>query len=246
MSRLYGKIAVITGGANGLGQAFAKRLAEDGADIAVADVQNTEDTRALVEAAGRRFHAVPCDVTDPHAIADFAASVKAALGDAHILVNNVGIYPFKPFLEMHFEEWQQMMSINVNSMFLFSKAFVPGMVAQKFGRIVNLSSAVLGIATPSYVHYMTTKAAAIGFTRALANEFGDAGITVNAIAPSLVENDTTKVSHADVFDIVSQLQAIHRRSVPDDIVGTLSFLVSDDAAFVTGQTIAVDGGMTKS
>ena len=147
MSRLNGKIAVVTGGANGLGQAFAKRLAEDGADIAVADIQNSDETKALVEAAGRRFHAIPCDVADPQAVDGFAKSVRDNLGDAHILVNNAGIYPFQPFLEMQFEDWRHMMSINLDSFFLFSKAFVPGMKAQKFGRIVNLSSAVLGIAT---------------------------------------------------------------------------------------------------
>jgi 3-oxoacyl-[acyl-carrier protein] reductase/(S)-1-phenylethanol dehydrogenase len=246
MIRLQGRIAVVTGGASGIGQAFAKRLAEDGASVAVADIKQAAETRAMVEAAGARFFGGICDVTDPAQVAHFAGEVRATLGDADILVNNVGIFPLQPFDAMSVEDWRRINAINTDSMFYFSKAFVPGMRAKKWGRIVNLTSTVNWLMIPNYVHYITTKAAAIGFTRGLANELGRDGITVNAIAPSLVRNATTEASElASMFDAIPSMQAIPRLQVPQDLVGTLSFLVSDDAAFVTGQTIAVDGGLTK-
>jgi 3-oxoacyl-[acyl-carrier protein] reductase/(S)-1-phenylethanol dehydrogenase len=246
VGRLQGKIAVVTGGASGIGQAFARRLGEDGAAVAVADVKDCAETKALVEGAGARFHAARCDVTDPQQVASFAAGVVAALGHPDILINNAGIFPLQPFSEISFADWRRINAINVDSMFLFAQAIVPGMIARKSGRIVNMTSTVNWLMIPNYVHYITTKAAVIGFTRGLANELGEHGITVNAIAPSLVRNATTQASElSQMYDVIAQQQAIHRVQVPSDLVGTMSFLVSEDAAFVTGQTIAVDGGMTK-
>ncbi|WP_234186727.1 SDR family NAD(P)-dependent oxidoreductase [Shinella sp. NM-101] len=246
MGRLTGRLAVITGGASGIGQAFAKRLSEDGAAIAVADIRHAADTRAMVEATGGQFFGAVCDVTDPAQVVRFVDQVGAALGTADILVNNVGIFPLQAFDDISNEDWHRINAINTDSLFYFSKAFVPGMRARKWGRIVNLTSTVNWLMIPKYVHYITTKAAAIGFTRGLANELGPDGITVNAIAPSLVRNVTTEASElAGMFDAIPSMQAIPRLQVPEDLVGTLSFLVSDDAAFVTGQTIAVDGGLTK-
>ena len=246
MGRLKGKIAVVTGGASGIGQAFAKRLGEDGAAVAVADLKDCADTRAMVEAAGARFHSAKCDIVDPQQVTSFARGVVETLGHPDILVNNAGIFPLQPFSEISFDDWRKINAINVDSMFLFAKAFVPNMVARKSGRIVNMTSTVNWLMIPNYVHYITTKAAVIGFTRGLANELGEHNITVNAIAPSLVKNDTTQASElSKMYDVIAQQQAIHRVQVPADLAGTLSYLVSDDAAFVTGQTIAVDGGMTK-
>ena len=243
---LKGKIAVITGGASGIGQAFAHRLAQDGADIAFADVKDGAETCRLVEAEARRVYAGLCDVTKPDEVACFAAEVETALGAADILVNNVGIFPLRPFDELSFEEWRQLQAINVDSFFLFSKAFVPAMKKKGQGRIVNMSSTTFWLNIEHYVAYITSKAAAIGFTRGLANELGPFGITVNAIAPSLVKNATTEASAlAGMFDVMASMQAIKRVQVPADLVGTLSFLVSDDAAFITGQTIVVDGGVIK-
>ncbi len=247
MGRLSGKIAVVTGGASGIGQAFARRLADDGAAVAVADIKDAAETRSLVEAAGAEFFGAACDVTDPQHVASFASDVVRRLGNPDILVNNVGVFPLQPFCEISFAEWRRINAINVDSMYRFAQAFVPAMIERRFGRVVNMTSTVNWLMIPNYVHYITTKAAVIGFTRGLANELGAYDITVNAIAPSLVRNKTTEASAlSEMYDVIAQSQAIHRTQVPGDLAGALSFLVSDDAAFVTGQTIVVDGGMTKS
>ncbi|WP_300458800.1 SDR family oxidoreductase [Desulfobacula sp.] len=247
MNRLEGMTAVVTGGASGIGQAFAARLAEDGADVAVADIKSCEQTEEMVRAAGRKFFAGECDITDPLQVQAFASKVEETMGGCNILINNAGIFPLQPFDEISFEDWKNILAINVDSLFLFSKAFVPMMKKNGKGRIINMSSTVYWLKIEAYVHYITTKAAVIGFTRGLANELGASGITVNAIAPSLVRNATTEASPlAEMFDAIPQMQAIPRLQVPADLVGTLSFLVSDDAEFITGQTIVVDGGMIKS
>ena len=242
------KVAVITGAARGLGQAFAKRLAEDGVHIAVADLEAGEETASLVRAAGREALAVRCDVSSPESVAGVAREVERAFGRCDILVNNAGIYPSRPFDELTYAEWRRVLSVNLDSMFLMAKAFVPGMKARGWGRVVNLASNTFGTPVPGLVHYIASKGGVIGFTRALASDLGPHGITVNAISPSLTQTPGTMVAgHTDParFAMVASLQAIKRTEVPDDLVGTLSFLTSDDAAFVTGQTLYVDGGWVR-
>jgi len=247
MGKLSGKIAVITGGASGIGQAFAQRLATDGADVAVADIADASQTGELVESEGARFLSIQCDITDPLEIANFQQAVRQTLGPATILVNNAGIFPMKAFADLTFADWRKIQSVNVDAMFLMSHAFVPDMIAAGHGRIVNMSSTVCWLKIEQYSHYITSKAAAIGFTRGLANELGKHNITVNAIAPSLVRNATTEASPlSGMFDAITQMQAIERLQVPSDLAGALSFLVSEDAAFMTGQTLVVDGGMVKT
>ena len=246
MKPLAGKTAVVTGGASGIGQAFAVRLARDGANVAVADVNPAVETKNLVEIEGAVFLGRTCDASRPSDVSAFAQAVAEKFGGAEILVNNVGIYSYIPFSDLTFEKWKMYNSINVDSLFLFSKAFVPFMREKRFGRIVNMSSTVNWLMLPEYTHYITTKAAGIGFTRGLANELGKDGITVNAIAPSLVRTATTEASAStDLFETIARLQAIPRSQVPADLVGALAFLVSEDAAFMTGQTLVVDGGMVK-
>jgi NAD(P)-dependent dehydrogenase (short-subunit alcohol dehydrogenase family) len=242
------KVAVITGAARGLGQAFAKRLAEDGVHIAVADLEAGEETASLVRAAGREALAVRCDVSSPESVAGLAREVERAFGRCEILVNNAGIYPSRPFDELTFAEWRRVISVNLDAMFLMAKAFVPGMKARGWGRVVNLASNTFGTPVPGLVHYIASKGGVIGFTRALASDLGPHGVTVNAIAPSLTRTPGTMVAgHTDParFAMVASLQAIKRNEEPDDLVGTLSFLTSDDAAFVTGQTLYVDGGWVR-
>jgi NAD(P)-dependent dehydrogenase (short-subunit alcohol dehydrogenase family) len=248
------KVAVITGGAKGIGQAFARRLAEDGVHIAIADVAPNEETKNLVEQAGRDALVCKCDVASPDSVAALAKDVERRFGRCDILVNCAGIYPNVPFEQIDFAEWRRVLSINLDGTYLASAAFVPGMKQRGWGRIVNMASSTLGSVVTGFAHYMASKAGIVGFTRALASELGPHGITVNAISPGLTRSPGTLArrpryglaSMEEEFALAAKAQAIPRGEVPDDVVGTLSFLTSDDAAFITGQTINVDGGRVRS
>jgi NAD(P)-dependent dehydrogenase (short-subunit alcohol dehydrogenase family) len=248
------KVAVITGGANGIGQAFAKRLAEDGVHVAIADLADGGETVELVEAAGRRALAVVCDVSNPDSVAAMAKQVQAKFGHADIVVNCAGIFPQQDFAAMTFADWRKVLSINLDGTFLVTAAFVPGMRTRKWGRVVSMASSTFGSVTTGFAHYVASKGGIIGFTRGLAGDLAADGITVNAIAPGLTRSPGTLVRQPrpgfatmdDEFAAVASLQAIKRVEVPDDLVGALSFLTSDDAAFMTGQTLNVDGGRVRS
>ena len=248
------KVAVITGGAAGIGQAFAKRLAEDGVHVAIADLAAGTETVKLVEAAGRNALAVTCEVSDPNSVDAMAAQVQEKFGRVDIVVNCAGIYPQQDFAAMTFADWRRVLSINLDGTFLVTAAFVPGMRARKWGRIVNMASSTFGSVTTGFAHYVASKGGVIGFTRALAGDLAADGITVNAIAPGLTRSPGTIVRKPrpgfgnmdEEFAAVAQLQAIKRVEVPDDLVGALSFLTSDDSAFMTGQTLHVDGGRVRS
>jgi NAD(P)-dependent dehydrogenase (short-subunit alcohol dehydrogenase family) len=248
------KVAVITGAGGGIGQAFAKRLAEDGVHIAVVDVGDGADTVKMVEAAGRQALAVKCDVASEAAVAAMAKDVQAKFSHVDIVINCAGIFPQKDFAAMTFADWRQVLSINLDGTFLVTAAFVPGMRQRQWGRVVNIASSTFGGVVTGYAHYVASKGGVIGFTRALATDLAPDGITVNAIAPGLTRSPGT-VSRAprpifksmdEEFAAVAQMQAIKRPEVPEDLVGAVSFLTSDDAAFMTGQTLNVDGGRVRS
>ncbi len=243
------KVAVITGAAKGIGQAYARRLAADGARIVIADQDSTAETEQAVRAAGVEALGVKVDVADPDSVAALAAAVEQAFERCDILINNVGIFPNLPFEDVRFEDWRRVLSINLDSMFLTAKAFVPGMTARGWGRVVNMASNTVATPVTGYTHYVASKAGVIGFTRALASDLGGTGVTVNAIAPSLVRTYGTTVTEPrseERFATVAANQAIKREQVPDDLVGAMSFLTSDDAAFMTGQTLYVDGGWVRT
>jgi len=237
--------AIITGAANGIGQAYAQRLASDGFDIAVADVVEANATKALVEAKGRQFFSAIVDVTAENSVNQFANDINSHMPPVTALINNAGIYPWKSFEDTDYETWRKVISVNLDGPFLMCKAFVPGMKERNFGRIVNVASTTFWLNAPQMTAYIASKGGVIGFTRALASEVGQFGITANVIAPGLTNTKTMHNVNDEIFDYLPKLQAIPKMIQPEDLVGVVSFLCSQDSAFITGQTIATDGGQVR-
>jgi NAD(P)-dependent dehydrogenase (short-subunit alcohol dehydrogenase family) len=246
IGRLDGKVAVVTGGARGLGQAYALKLAERGADIAVADVLEAEETADAVRKLGRRVHHGKVDLVDPDGVEAFASRVAEELGGADILVNNAGVAAFRKLDELDFAEWRRVLGVNLDAGFLTAKAFVPGMKKKAWGRIIYVSSNTGWTNSPFFAHYIASKLGVVGLTRALASELGEFGITVNCIAPSIVPTPMNQATPAkDLYDDYAKMQAIHRVETPEDLALVVAFLASDDSRFITAQTIAVDGGLIR-
>jgi 3-oxoacyl-[acyl-carrier protein] reductase len=244
--RLTGRVAIVTGAAQGLGRAFAARLHHDGARVVVADLDLDRATAVSTELGDDNAIAVQVDVADADSVDAMVERVRDEFGVADTLVNNASIFStleMRPFDQISLDEWDRVMSVNVRGAFLCSRAVVPGMRAAGYGKIINISSATIFIGRPLYLHYVTSKAAVIGLTRALATELGPAGITVNAITPGATETEVPRrtVTPEQVEKIIAS-QAIKRRERPADLVGTVAFLASSDSDFITGQTINVDGG----
>lgn len=243
-----GRVALVTGAATGIGQAYALRLAADGAAVVVADLSDGSETVERIEAAGGRAVAFQCDVSDESAVAELGSNAST-FGDVDILVNNAGIYPFSPIADLSFEQWKRVMTVNVDSAFLVTREFLPGMRSRGWGRVVCISSGMFHNGTPLAAHYVASKGAIIGFVRSVASEVGDDGVTVNAVAPGLTRSAGTSKGYHDsqgIFEKVASAQSIKRTQQPDDLSGVVSFLASDDARFITGQTVVVDGGLAHS
>jgi NAD(P)-dependent dehydrogenase (short-subunit alcohol dehydrogenase family) len=239
------RVAVVSGAAKGIGQELAIQLAQRGAALALLDIVDLSQTLQLVENAGGTAIRVECDVSAQEGWIAAAEAVRTAFGRCDILVNNAGIYPNIHIDDLDFKTWRRTFEINLDSMFLSAKVFVPMMRENKWGRIVNVSSTSIVTNTSGVSHYMATKMGVIGFTRGLANDLGKDFITVNAVAPALTATPGSSHLPDVVRDGVVNLQAFKRMAVPHDIVGPILFLTSDDAQFMTGQLLAVDGGMMK-
>lgn len=240
MTRLDGRVALVTGGLSGMGASIVSRLQADGAHVVVVDLPESE-------AGSETSHYVSCDVTSEESVTQLAEELRLQEIGVDILVNNVGIYPMASLADTRLADWRRVMSVNVESMFLMCRAFAPDMAARSWGRIVNIASNVFhGNVLRDYSAYISSKGAVIGFTRALASEFAEDGITVNAVAPGLVRTGNMVASRDEaLFSIVVSTQAIKRSQEADDIVGAVSFLASEDSSFITGQTIVVDGGVIR-
>lgn len=248
--RLAGRVAIITGGAHGIGRAYCLRFAAEGAAVAVFDLDEgaAKGVAVEIESDGGRALGVRVDVTDPDAIAAGVDQVVDTFGGIDILVNNAAMFSVVPMSREGFDrisvaEWEQMMAVNVKGPWLMARAVVPHLRARGRGKIINVSSGTAFKGTSSQIHYVTSKAAVLGFTKTLARELGPDAINVNTIAPG----STLSEEHPDDDTMrfrssVIPTRALRRLENPDDLVGAAVFLASSESDFITGQTLVVDGG----
>ena len=244
--RLKDKVAIVTGGAGGLGRAYSLRFAQEGASVAVCDVLDCTETVEQIKAVGGKALALKTDVSSEESTNDMAKKTVERFGRIDILLNNAAIYATvrrKPFNEITVDEWDKLMAVNVKGIWLCCKAVFPSMKEQGRGKIINISSSVPFAGVPYFIHYTTSKGGVVAFTRGLARELGQYNINVNAIAPGLTMTEAgMAVNPKERFDKVVEIQSIRRPEQPEDLVGTMVFFASDESDFITGQTLLVDGG----
>jgi NAD(P)-dependent dehydrogenase (short-subunit alcohol dehydrogenase family) len=242
---LVGQAALVTGAARGLGYAAARRLAVDGARVALLDRDGETLAAAAETLAAEGLDVLPhaVELIDEEGVNEAVAAVLVAAGRIDVLVNNAGIYPHRPFEELTYAEWRHVLAVNLDSVFLCTHAVYPAMRERRYGRIVNVSSATFFIGYPGLAAYVASKGGIIGFTRALASEAGPYGITVNAVTPGLIATEgVLGGEEAGLFDEIVPQQALPRRGEPEDIAECIAYLAGPAAGFITGQTINVDGG----
>ncbi|MFT3929202.1 MAG: SDR family NAD(P)-dependent oxidoreductase [Spongiibacteraceae bacterium] len=243
--KLAGKIAIVTGGASGIGLAISQRFAREGAVVAVWDINEAGAQKAAAElvAAGGKAVGFGVDVSNRAQIEAATNSIRKQFGPINILVNNAGISNYIGFLEMTEEQWDRMININLKSVFLVTQAVIPDMLAAGWGRVVNISSSSTQTGSPKMTHYVASKGGVIGFTKALAREYADKGITVNNVPPGFVDTPLLRATLSEAA-IQSQIEQapMKRAGSPDDIAAACAFLASDDAGYITGHTLSVNGG----
>jgi NAD(P)-dependent dehydrogenase (short-subunit alcohol dehydrogenase family) len=247
MGRLKGRAAIVTGAAQGIGVTYAKALAAEGAKVSLCDVEPVDAIVKEIRAEGGEAIGSICDVTDAAAVERLVLATANAFGGVQILVNNAAVYARlvqKPLTELTSAEWDRALSVNVRGSFECVKAVVPIMRRQRYGKIVNVASGTVFKGTPMMLHYLASKGAVVAMTRGMARELGEDGICVNAIAPGLTMTEGIRARNdaGAALAAIAASRAIKREQTPDDLVGTLVFLVSPDSDFMTGQTVVVDGG----
>ena len=235
------RVAVVTGAAQGLGRAFALALSRRNYRLALIDITSAEP---VAMQAGAGAHAYLADLTIPSVVEGTVRQILADMGQVDVLVNNLGGFPRKPFLDMTFEDWRAILALNLDSCFLVSRQVAPEMVERKQGRIINVASGTVFKGNSGLSAYVAAKAGVIGLTRVLARELGGHGITVNCVAPGLTATEGAAIYTEGMSGEQATIQsrALRRRQLPQDVIGAVCFLASAQASFITGQTLVVDGG----
>ena len=249
MPRLSERTVIVTGGAQGIGAVYAKSLAAEGARVSVCDLRSPEATVASVEEAGGEAFGGVCDISDGDSVARFVADTAERFGTIDGLVNNAAVFATlrpKPFEEITSDEFDQVLRVNVRGTFEVIKAVLPAMRRQEYGKIVNIGSGTVFKGTPMLLHYVSSKGALLALTRSVAREVGPYGIRVNYVAPGLTMSDSVKNSEDhfphDMIREDAETRCLVREQVPEDLSGTVGFLLSSESDFMTGQTVVVDGG----
>ena len=248
MGRFEGRVALITGAAQGIGAAFAKGLAAEGAKVAISDLDSGQTVVDIIKQQGGDAIDAPCDVSDE--ASSLAAVKKTAeyFGRLDILVNNAALFTQIPracFDEITVEDWDRVCNVNIRGVWLMCKAAVPEMRKNSYGKIINISSGRAFKGSPDFLHYDASKAAVLGITRSLAREVGDDGINVNALAPGSTASENVLARQTDkgvTMESTIASRALKRMETPEDLVGACLFLASSDSDFMTGQSLVVDGG----
>ncbi|RCS41308.1 3-oxoacyl-[acyl-carrier-protein] reductase [Bremerella cremea] len=243
---LTGKVAVVTGASQGIGQQIAIGLGARGAKVACVarSADKLAETVAAIKEAGGDAEAFPCDVTSRESVEQLIDKIADDWGKVDILVNNAGVTRDNLLPRMTDEEWDTVINTNLRGMFLFSRAASKYMMRARFGRIINISSVSGIMGNPGQTNYSASKAGMIGFTRSLSRELAGRKVTINAICPGFIESDMTKALGPAVEDEVKKRIPAKRMGKPQEIADAVLFLASDNAAYVTGQVLTVDGGMT--
>ena len=243
---LNNKVAVVTGAARGIGKAIALALAKAGANIAVTDIvpeDKAVGTLEEIRALGRKAEFFQCDVSSLESVNKMRDDVLAKMGTVDILINNAGITRDKLFKNMDAKMWRDVISVNLDSVFYCTSAFLPTMASKNWGRIISMASVVGQMGNIGQVNYAASKAGIIGFTKALAREVARNGITVNAIAPGFVETEMTAVIPPDVKEKIIAMIPMRRFAKPEEIANAVLFLCDDLSGYITGQVLALNGGM---
>jgi len=245
MNRLDGRVAIITGAGQGIGKAIALGMAREGAAVVIAEINggNAQEVQSELQESGQRALAVPTDVSREESVLAMVERCLKEFGRIDILVNNAGIYPVSPVEEMAEEEWNRVIGTNLIGTFLCSKAVVPRLLEQRWGRIINMTSGRAFQGAKDGAHYAASKAGIIGFTKALALELALCGVTVNAICPGVTDTAQPRGhrTEEELYGMAARIP-LGRIGQVDDLVGPAIFLASDAAGFVTGQTVLVNGG----
>ncbi len=247
MARLENKVAVVTGAAQGIGAAYAQGLAEQGASVVIVDIADTSNIVEKITAAGGKALGMKVDITDDESLAAMVTEAESTFGPIEILVNNAAIFAsleLKPFMQIGNDEWDTVMKVNVRGPFQTTKAVVPSMQKNGRGKIINISSGTFLRGAPMFCHYVSSKGAVVGQTRALARELGASNILVNCIMVGLTESEglagQTQLDGARASNVAARI--IQRDMLPEDLLGTIYYLASEDSDFISGQCFNVDGG----